>query len=105
MKNKVYFLKLCEYDRIFWSDSDKILEVGTYSYVYILQLSVATHPPTQPPISLLATHLPTQPPISLLATHLPTQPPISLLSHPSPYWATHLPTEPPISLLSHPIPT
>ncbi len=70
---------------------------------------LATHLSTWPPISLLghplATHLPTQPPISLFSgTLLPTQPPISLLSHQSPYLATNLPTQPPISLFSHPSP-
>ncbi len=61
---------------------------------------LATISLTQPPV---ATHLPTQLPISLLshpspcvATHLPSQPPISLLSHPSPYLAIHFPAEPPI---------
>ncbi len=85
--------------------------------------NLATHLPSQPPISLLS-----RAPISLLshsslclATHLPTQPPnshaqppISLVSHPFPTYpcirlltqpiATHLPTLPSISLLSHPSP-
>ncbi len=70
--------------------------------------NVATHLPTQPPISLLShpspylpTHLPELSHSSpYLATHLPE------LSHPSPYLATHLPNKPPISLLllCHPSP-